>query len=98
MIDPLWYGECMKITNAKNQKKTARKKAAVKQVKNDGAQYPAALRVKRSPLVRIKRMLELMQDGKYPNCSTIAEEMEVSLSTVGRDMEYMRDMLELPIE
>jgi proteasome accessory factor B len=70
--------------------RTARKRTAV-----NGA---ATLNVKRSPLVRIKRMLELMQEGKYPNCSTIAEEMEVSLSSVGRDIEYMRDMLELPME
>ena len=70
--------------------KTARKRTAV-----NGA---ATLNVKRSPLVRIKRVLELMQEGKYPNCSTIAEEMEVSLSTVGRDIEYMRNELELPME
>jgi proteasome accessory factor B len=70
--------------------KTARKRMAV-----NGA---ATLNVKRSPLVRIKRMLELMQEGKYPNCSTIAEEMEVSLSSVGRDIDYMRNELELPME
>jgi proteasome accessory factor B len=88
----------MKINKTKNQKKTAKQKMPEKPVNNNGEHRPATLSVKRSPLVRIKRMLELMQDGKYPNCSTIAEEMEVSLSTVGRDIDYMRDMLKLPME
>jgi predicted DNA-binding transcriptional regulator YafY len=88
----------MKIKKTKNQKKIGKRKAAAKPLNNNGEHRPATLSVKRSPLVRIKRVLELMQDGKYPNCSTIAKEMEVSLSTVGRDMEYMRNELELPIE
>lgn len=88
----------MKMKKAKNQKTAKERSAAEKPLKSDGAQYPAALRVKRSPLVRIKRVLELMQDAKHPNCSTIARALEVSVKTACRDIDYMRDELELPIE
>lgn len=48
--------------------------------------------------VRIKKIFPLIQDGKYPNCSTLAAALEVSIKTVKRDIEVMRDELELPIE
>jgi predicted DNA-binding transcriptional regulator YafY len=53
--------------------------------------------VKRGAFDRMKKIFGLLQDGKYPNCTTIAREFEVSLKTVGRDLEFMRDRWTLPI-
>ena len=46
----------------------------------------------------MKKILGLLQDGKYPNCTTVAAELEISLRTAARDIDCMRDDLELPIE
>lgn len=39
-----------------------------------------------------------IRDGKYPNCSTLAEEWEVSAKTIQRDLDYMKYQLDAPIE
>ncbi len=39
-----------------------------------------------------------LKEGKYPNCSSLAEEYEVSRKTIQRDIEYMRWQLNAPIE
>ena len=52
---------------------------------------------KRPPFERMKKIFGLLQDGKYPNCSTVAKEFEVSAKTARRDFEFMRDRWELPI-
>ncbi len=39
-----------------------------------------------------------MKDGRYPNASTLAATLDVSTKTVQRDLDYMRDELEAPIE
>jgi predicted DNA-binding transcriptional regulator YafY len=54
--------------------------------------------VKRRALGRMKKILGLLQEGKYPNCTTVAAELEVSVRTAARDLDCMRDDLELPIE
>jgi proteasome accessory factor B len=36
--------------------------------------------------------------GKYPNATTLAAELEVCVRSIGRDIEFMRDRMELPIE
>jgi len=36
--------------------------------------------------------------GSHPNTTTIARDLEVSLKTAQRDVEFMRDRMELPIE
>lgn len=51
----------------------------------------------RPPLERMKRIFALLQDGKYPNCSTVAAELRVGVKTVRRDFDFMRDRWELPI-
>ena len=38
-----------------------------------------------------------IRDRTYPNCSSLAEEWEVSSKTIQRDIEYLRDMLDAPI-
>jgi len=54
--------------------------------------------VKRVALGRMRRILGLLQDGRYPNCTTVAVELEISARTAARDLDCMRDDLELPIE
>ncbi|MBN2077527.1 MAG: YafY family transcriptional regulator [Spirochaetes bacterium] len=39
-----------------------------------------------------------IRDGSYPNARSLAKEYEVSERTILRDIEYMRDMLDCPIE
>lgn len=36
--------------------------------------------------------------GSYPNASTLAREMEVSTKSIQRDLEFMRDRMNLPLE
>ena len=43
------------------------------------------------------RMHALLQSGQFPNCRSIAEELEVSPKTIQRDIDFMRDRLGLPI-
>jgi proteasome accessory factor B len=44
------------------------------------------------------RIHQAIQAGKFPNASTLARELEVSTKSIHRDIEFMRDRLELPIE
>src|SRR5207244_290828 len=38
------------------------------------------------------------QAGDYPNATTLANELEVSTKSIHRDLEFMRDRLNLPLE
>lgn len=44
------------------------------------------------------RIHQAIQSGKFPNATTLAAELEVTTKTIHRDIEFMRDRLELPIE
>jgi proteasome accessory factor B len=44
------------------------------------------------------RIHQALQAGRLPNASTLARELEVSTKSIHRDIEFMRDRLELPIE
>lgn len=44
------------------------------------------------------RIHQAIQTGKYPNATSIAAELEVSAKSIHRDIEFMRDRMELPIE
>ena len=52
----------------------------------------------RPPLERMMRIHEAIHSGRHPNATTLAAEMEVSTKTIHRDVEFMRDRLELPLE
>lgn len=39
-----------------------------------------------------------IKEGRFPNCSTLAVEWEVSSKTIQRDLDYMRYQLDAPIE
>jgi proteasome accessory factor B len=44
------------------------------------------------------RIHQALQSNSFPNAATLARELEVSTKTIHRDIEFMRDRLELPIE
>src|SRR5229473_8215125 len=52
----------------------------------------------RPPLERMLKIHQAIKAGKYPNASALARELEVSTKSVHRDLEFMRDRLELPLE
>jgi proteasome accessory factor B len=52
----------------------------------------------RPPLQRMLRIHQAIQSGAFPNASKLAVELEVSTKSIQRDIEFMRDRLELPIE
>jgi predicted DNA-binding transcriptional regulator YafY len=52
----------------------------------------------RPPLERMLRIHQAIQSAKFPNASTLAAEIEVATKTIHRDIEFMRDRLNLPIE
>ena len=52
----------------------------------------------RRPLERVLRIHEMVSRGNHPNCSSMARELEVNRKTIQRDLNFMRDELELPID
>jgi len=52
----------------------------------------------RPPLERMLRIHQALQAGGFPNASKLAGEIEVSTKTIHRDLEFMRDRLNLPVE
>jgi len=52
----------------------------------------------RPPLERMLRIHQAIQSGTFPNASHLAAELEVSSKSIHRDLEFMRDRLQLPLE
>jgi len=52
----------------------------------------------RPPLERMMRIHALIAAGKHPNATTMARELEVTTKTIQRDLEFMRDRMNLPLE
>jgi predicted DNA-binding transcriptional regulator YafY len=52
----------------------------------------------RPPVERMLRIHQALQSGRYPNAAGLARELEVSSKSIHRDLEFMRDRLELPLE
>ena len=52
----------------------------------------------RPPLERMMRIHQAIQTGDFPNANTLARDLEVSPKSIHRDLEFMRDRLELPLE
>lgn len=44
------------------------------------------------------RIHQAIQAGDYPNATSLAGQLEVSTKSIHRDLEFMRDRLELPLE
>jgi predicted DNA-binding transcriptional regulator YafY len=51
----------------------------------------------RPPLERMLRIHQAIQAGDYPNATSLAVQLEVSTKTITRDLDFMRDRLELPV-
>ena len=52
----------------------------------------------RPPLERMLHIHSALQEGRLPNASDLSRQLEVSTRSILRDVEFMRDRLELPIE
>ena len=52
----------------------------------------------RPPLQRMLQIHAAIQAGKLPNAQTLSVELEVSSRSILRDIDFMRDRLDLPIE
>ena len=59
---------------------------------------PVADRLSRPPLARMLRIHDRLKGDRFPNCSQLALALEVSTKTVQRDVDFMRDRMDLPIE
>jgi len=44
------------------------------------------------------RIHQLLHDGNYPNCTSLAKEFEVATRTIKRDIDFMKYRLDLPLE
>lgn len=47
---------------------------------------------------RVGRLVSIIASGKYPNCQTLAREIEVSPKTIQRDIDHLRNQKGLPLE
>ncbi|NBS13435.1 MAG: WYL domain-containing transcriptional regulator [Verrucomicrobia bacterium] len=52
----------------------------------------------RPPLERMQRLHDLLRNERPVNCQQLGREFEVSYKTIQRDLDFMRDRLNLPIE
>mgnify|MGYP003334672525 CR=1 FL=1 len=57
-----------------------------------------AARLSRPPIERMLRIHEELRRGAFTNCTRLAAQLEVSRKTVVRDIAFMRDRLDLPVE
>ena len=55
-------------------------------------------RLSRPPLARMIRIHERLKGDRFPNSTQLALDLEEATKTVQRDIEFMRDRLDLPIE
>lgn len=73
-----------------SKKATKRTPAKPKGAPSKGTGRPAMGRI-----IEIHRLLEAK---RYPNCTTLTREFEVTRQTVLADLRYMRDQMDLPVE
>jgi predicted DNA-binding transcriptional regulator YafY len=52
----------------------------------------------RPPFERMQKIFEAIKSGKYPGRDTLAADIEVVSKTIQRDIDFMRDRFQLPIE
>ncbi len=71
-----------------------------RRARNRAHKPAASLRsgVSRPALWRVLEIHKIILAGRYPNCSTLAAEIEVTPKTIQRDMSFMRDQLGMPLE
>jgi predicted DNA-binding transcriptional regulator YafY len=66
--------------------------------KSAHAVAPRRSGVSRPALWRVMEIHKILRAGGFPNCSTLAREIEVTTKTIQRDVSFMRDQLGLPLE
>ena len=59
---------------------------------------PASGGHSRPPLERMQRLHDLLSNQQTVNCQQLGKDFEVSYKTIQRDLDFMRDRLNLPIE
>ena len=52
----------------------------------------------RPPIERMLKIHNLLKSGLHPNASCLARELEVTTKTIYRDIAFMRDRMDLPVE
>jgi len=52
----------------------------------------------RPPLARMLQIHQAILSGGYPNATTLASQLEVCTKSIHRDLEFMRDRLQLPLQ
>ena len=62
------------------------------------AEKPKRAGVTRRPYQRMFAIHRAISGGGYPNCSTLARELEVTPKTIQRDIDFMRDNFGVVIE
>ena len=65
--------------------------------KDEKKRHAGMFGVSRPPVMRMMRIEKRLKAGGYPNCRTLARELEVSEKTVQRDIDMMRDQIGLAI-
>jgi predicted DNA-binding transcriptional regulator YafY len=66
--------------------------------KKNPPQKKAPEALTRPPMERMWRIHQILSADRYPNCTGLSGELEVSGKTVMRDLDFMRDRLGLPLE
>ena len=56
------------------------------------------LGMSRPAFLRVFEIHRFLQEGNYPNCNSLAKEIEVTPKTIQRDINFMRDQLGFPLE
>lgn len=59
---------------------------------------PGPVQLSRPPLERMLRIHDALRRGSLVNCTRLVRELEVSRKTIVRDIAFMRDRLDLPVE
>ncbi|MCH6258839.1 YafY family transcriptional regulator [Puniceicoccaceae bacterium K14] len=54
--------------------------------------------LKRPAIERMLRIHQALKRGGHPNCTKLSRELEVSTKTISRDIDFMRDRMQMPIE
>ncbi|WP_395749976.1 helix-turn-helix transcriptional regulator [Prosthecobacter sp.] len=67
-------------------------------VKTPASSAPLRSGVSRPAIWRVMEIHKIIRTGRHPNCSTLAREIEVTPKTIQRDITFMRDQLDLPLE
>ena len=52
----------------------------------------------RPPIERMLKIHNLIKSGSHPNATHLARELEVTTKTIYRDIAFMRDRMDLPVE